>query len=129
MKIQFFVPGQPAPGGSKKGFVRGGKVCLVDDAKGNRDWKSRVASCASEAYPGPLLEGPLEVAMIFTLLRPTTVKRLYPTVRPDVLKLARSTEDALTGVVWRDDCLTIELSLSKRYGAKPGALISVWERD
>ena len=39
----------------------------------------------------------------------------YHTTKPDALKLARSTEDALTGIVWADDAQTAVLEISKRY--------------
>jgi Holliday junction resolvase RusA-like endonuclease len=143
MKIKFFVPGKPVPGGSKKAFIgRSGKVNMVDMGVGNKEWKAKVAAAAADLHRGPLLTGPLEVSMQFVEGRPqdhygtgrnsgklrASAPR-YPTKRPDVLKLARSTEDALTGVLWRDDCQTIDLTLSKRYAEKPGVFISVWERD
>ena len=41
---------------------------------------------------------------------------------PDVLKLARGVEDALTGIVWRDDAQIVNESLNKVVGAAaPGA--------
>lgn len=38
---------------------------------------------------------------------------------PDVLKLARGVEDALTGIVWRDDAQIVNESLSKVVVAPP----------
>lgn len=142
MKIQFFVPGKPAPGGSKK-FIphaKTGKMICLDMGKNNAGWKKTVAKHAAVAYRGPLLEGALIVQMVFFVLRPQghfgegrnagTLKPSaprFPTVKPDVLKLARSTEDALTGVVWKDDSATVDLILSKRYGDKPGVEIEIRE--
>lgn len=134
------VPGKPAPGGSKRAFVIPGtnRASVTDDAKGNADWKARVARFARDAYRGPLLDEPLVVAMTFTVarpkghfgtgrnadvLKPSAPPR--PTTKPDVLKLARSTEDALTGVIWKDDCTTIRLILEKRYGDDPGVRVEV----
>lgn len=136
--IEFFVPGLPAPGGSKRAFVVAGKARLVDDCKRNGSWRATVAGIAMEAMRGPLLDGPLVVSMAFVVLRPRghfgtgrnggkvrPTAPPHPTVKPDVLKLARSTEDALTGVLWRDDCLTVDLRLSKRYGDVPGVRVMV----
>ena len=40
----------------------------------------------------------------------------FPIVRPDVLKIARGIEDALTGVIYRDDSQIVDEHLMKRYG-------------
>jgi Holliday junction resolvase RusA-like endonuclease len=132
--IDFFVPGLPAPGGSKRfvGFgKRTGRAILVDDAgERNKNWRTSVAQVGSAAMSGlPLFHGPLNVQMEMVMPRPKghlTSKGevrgsapVAPTTKPDVLKLARSTEDALTGVVWSDDAQTVNLTLIKRY-ARPG---------
>lgn len=57
-------------------------------------------------------------------LRPSAPSR--PTTRPDVLKLARAVEDALTGVVWRDDAQITEQVLRKFYGEPERTVIHVW---
>lgn len=138
-QIQFFVPGIPAPGGSKKAFVsKSGRAVIVDDCKRNKPWRDRVISSAIEAYSGPPLDGPLVVTMAFVMPRPkyhygtgTKSAALKPRaprcheVKPDVLKLARSTEDALTGYLWRDDSQTCRLLLEKFYGTSPGVKITV----
>ena len=50
---------------------------------------------------------------------------LYHTVRPDVLKLSRSTEDALTGICWQDDSANCVLTASKLYSDRPGCQITI----
>jgi Holliday junction resolvase RusA-like endonuclease len=114
--ISFFVEGIPAPGGSKK-YVghRGGRAIIVDmGGKRTKDWRSCVAKEGRKAMSGkPLMAGPLHVTMEFFMPRPKkhfkSNGELRPdapywhTNTPDALKLARSTEDALTGIVWEDD--------------------------
>lgn len=138
--LEFFVPGTPQPGGSKRAFVnkKTGRAAIVDDAKGNKPWRDRVASFARDAYSGPLLDGPLSVRFEFTVARPKghygtgrnaravrSSAPAFPAVKPDALKLARSTEDALTGILWRDDALTVDLRVTKTYGDHPGVLVRV----
>ncbi len=53
----------------------------------------------------------------------------HPTGRPDVTKLIRSTEDALTGIVWRDDAQIVEQIGHKGYAQKPGCHIFVRELE
>jgi Holliday junction resolvase RusA-like endonuclease len=54
---------------------------------------------------------------------------LYPISKPDVLKLARAAEDALTGIIWSDDALIVQEHLYKAYDATPGLLLSVQSMD
>lgn len=132
MKLTFFVPGIPAPGGSKR-FVghskKTGRAILIDAAgERNKNWRSIVGVCGSDAIRkgGNLsFTGPLRVRFDFIMPRRKSdlnskgeVKLsapFYHTTKPDALKLARSTEDALTGIVWADDAQTAVLEISKRY--------------
>lgn len=143
MSVRFFVLGIPAPGGSKK-HVGGGK--LVDACKGAAPWKARVAASAAFAMKGRgLLMGPLRFRFEFVFPRP---KKHYGTGRnasklkpsapdlhtgpPDTTKLIRSTEDALKGIVWRDDSEVSYQTAMKRYanaGQNPGVHITVDEID
>lgn len=140
--VRFFVPGVPQPGGSKKGFVvrtKTGKtrVAIVEDAKHNAPWRAKVALAAAEHFTAPLT-GPLEAEFLFTMPRPKhhfgTGRRaeiLKPnaptghTGTPDITKLIRSTEDALKGIAWVDDCQIVVQSASKLYGDVPGCWIMV----
>jgi Holliday junction resolvase RusA-like endonuclease len=53
----------------------------------------------------------------------------YPTSRPDLLKHIRALEDALTGVVWRDDSQIIEQHLEKRWGVRAQTTVAVWVKE
>jgi Holliday junction resolvase RusA-like endonuclease len=50
---------------------------------------------------------------------------LYPTTKPDSLKLARGAEDSLTGIIYRDDAQVIDLNVKKRYGSPARVEIEV----
>ena len=130
--ISFTVHGVAAPAGSKRGFVKGGRVVITDDSKRSRPWKAQVADAAAAAmetqgplFEGALLVGPLSLRITFFLPRPKGhigargVKPSappYPAVKPDVSKLVRAVEDALTGVVWRDDAQVVAQFARKLYG-------------
>jgi Holliday junction resolvase RusA-like endonuclease len=134
--LSFFVHGKPAPGGSKKGFhnPKTGRVVIVDDCKRNKPWRESVKWAALEAMKtGGLtrpLSGPLRVTFRFLVNRPkghfgsgknAAVLKLsaplFPTTKPDVLKLSRSTEDALTGIAYEDDSQIVTEILHKRFVA------------
>lgn len=112
---EFDVYGHVAPQGSKR-HVGGGK--MIESSKHVRPWRADVRQTALD-YRIPdlgLLDQPLVVDMIFTFLRPAghygtgrNAKVLKPSapprpaVYPDLSKIVRSTEDAITGVLWKDD--------------------------
>ena len=128
-EIFFFVPGIPAPGGSKRGIFNSKinrTLIFENNPEKNRNWRAAVALAASEAMNGKeLLSGPLFVKIEFEMPRPKShfsskgpLKKTAPdwnTKKPDVCKLTRSTEDAMTGVVWNDDAQIVHSVTLKRY--------------
>lgn len=130
MQFQIVVLGKPAPAGSKRAFRRGARTIVVDANPNAAEWKRRVADAASEEWGEPPYDGPLIAHFTFTVPRPkshfTSKGELnalgrrtpYPTVRPDLLKLARGVEDALTGIVYTDDARIVMHFLDKRYGER-----------
>lgn len=143
MRIEFFVPGIPRPGGSKKAFPhpKTGKIMVIDaGGKNTKDWRAVVALTALTAMWGkPLMSGALKVEMRFIFPRPKSHYRTgkfsgvlkdnapyWKTTMPDLLKITRSTEDAMKGVVYVDDSLIVREILIKAYTSKtPGAHIKV----
>lgn len=156
--FDFFVDGTPAPGGSKRFFPvwrkdgtlvwewKNGrqwpKMRVTDDAgEANKRWRQVVAWQARASLPTghkPIEEQPIECRFNFWMRRPQghlTTKgapssswRPFPTVKPDALKLARSTEDALTGIVWLDDALVVSQIATKQYcgvGERTGCRIRI----
>jgi len=121
-------------------------VNVTDDAgKANKEWRKVVAWTAlkfmmsSRAFPK---EVGFKVEYIFFLRRPndhyTGSNRergiLKPDAppwhlqKPDALKFARSTEDALTGIVWADDSQTVRICSEKRWaenGQKAGCTVRI----
>ena len=148
--IQFTVYGHPQTAGSKRAFIvktnTGGQRAIVtdDNAKG-KDWKGDVKQAASAVVQAgqALLQGPLRLSLVFLLPRPAShygsgknaavVKGSsprHPDKKPDVLKLARCVEDALTGVLWVDDAQITSEQLTKRYcefGQQPGCQVILTE--
>ncbi len=144
--LEFVAFGIPAPQGSKafKGFA-GGKARLVESSKKVKPWRAEVAvACAATiaAIPGWVkLDGPLVVEMVFTLPKPASApkrRRTWPMRYPDVSKLCRSTEDAIsTAGGWADDARVVEYRrLAKVFPGEgrdslpePGVVVRVWRLD
>lgn len=133
--IEFTVIGRAEPAGSKKAFVNPkNKRAIVVDANPNaKGWKQEVARVAAEHTPQAIIEclfdGPVVAEFTFYQPRPKghfgtgrnagrlkTSAPEFPTVKPDALKLARAVEDALSGVLYRDDAQIVREVLEKEYG-------------
>jgi Holliday junction resolvase RusA-like endonuclease len=138
--IEVVVVGPPAPQGSKtyRGMTKQGKPVLTESSRAVKPWRALVSAAAMGAMDGSgALQGPLRVSMVFTLHRPASAprRRREPFSRPDLSKLARATEDALTDAgLWADDAQVVEyLRLAKVYTGSgdpdamtvPGVKISV----
>lgn len=134
----FTVYGVAAPAGSKTVWKsKTGKVGVRDASKRSAPWKHLVAKAAGEAMDGgALLEGPLSLTVSVMIPRPRShygAKGLKPsapsapTTRPDLTKYLRGIEDAMTGIVWRDDAQVITQSAEKRYGEPARVAIRVLE--
>lgn len=117
--IEIVVYGNPAPQGSKsfKG-IHGGKAVLSESSKKVKPWRMDVKAAAEAVCAATAgfttLDGPLLVSMVFTMPKPASApktRRTWPDRMPDVSKLARSTEDALSDAgLWVDDARVVEYS-------------------
>jgi Holliday junction resolvase RusA-like endonuclease len=129
----FSAYGVPQPKGSTRSFLRGGRIVTTSDNPKLKGWQRTIAQSAKAAYPRTTFPGPVSVTAVFHLPRPKAAKgRQFHTVRPDVDKLLRAVNDALTGVLWVDDCMVVELEGRKVYvedDAEPGVQIVVTEVD
>lgn len=117
----FFIGGVPAPKGSKNGFIRGGKVVLVESSKKEKPWREAVARIAGENIDEPK-EGPIRLVLEFIMPRTKAMgnKVAQPmTQKPDLDKLIRSTCDGLTGPGYVDDSQVVSVLAVKRRAA-PG---------
>ena len=91
----------------------------------------RVVPSGDTAVLALPLDCPLRVRMVFTLPAPASLPKKrpsHPMRLPDLSKLVRSTEDAITSAgLWRDDARVVECTAVKTYpahviGAHPEAL-------
>lgn len=129
--LELVVYGTPVPAGSKRAFTRKGGGVGVEDTAENRmkPWRAALQAAAGDAMSGhELLQGPLSLHVEFHLARPKghygarglrPSAPTHPTVKPDTTKLLRGLEDALTGIVWRDDAQIVTQHAEKRYATGP----------
>lgn len=145
-ELKFFVPGRPQPAGSKRAFPfkkKNGKLGVaVSDMNANaKDWKAVLAHEAMHHRGDvPLMDGPVEIEVWFHMERPKShfgsgrnSEKLKPSAprrpasAPDTTKLVRCLEDALNGVVWRDDAQIVSQHCHKVYAPEYGVHITIRE--
>lgn len=127
--VQFEVWGEPAPQGSKsfKGISKQtGHAILAESSKKVRPWRDQVAFMArahlNRTYTRwEPITGPVHLVVEFAMPRPVSApktRRTLPATKPDLSKLLRSTEDALTTAgVWGDDGQVVDVTMRERYVA------------
>jgi Holliday junction resolvase RusA-like endonuclease len=148
LRIEVF--GQPAPQGSKRAFINKhtGRAHVIESSHDRvKSWRQAVleATLSHAVQPAfQALAGPVQVAMTFRMPRPKSHYRtgrnahllrdtapLWPAGTPDLSKLIRSTEDALTDAgAWLDDAQVVHHDTWKSYaeaGELPGAYIIIRE--
>jgi Holliday junction resolvase RusA-like endonuclease len=136
--LHFTVYGTAMPAGSKRAFAKGGKAWVTDANPKSAPWKNQVAQVAGGAMAGrSLMDGPLKARFTFFRARPKGHfkrdgslsaqghRKPYPDVKPDLTKLVRCAEDALKGVVWRDDQQVVAHKTWKLYGEPERVVITV----
>lgn len=149
-EISFHVLGTPGAKGSSRAFVNrktGGAHVAPGGSKSGqakaKAWETAVreaaGACVSATAP-PFVDIPIFVSITFRMARsanhwgrgrnagklaPSAPHR--PRTKPDIDKLARSTLDAMTGIVFDDDSRIVALVLEKQYAApgREGASIRV----
>jgi Holliday junction resolvase RusA-like endonuclease len=137
--LDVMVYGTPATQGSKVTGMAGNGRRFVREANPDlKRWRSQVAQAAGDAYAGELLDEAVGLDLVFVRPRPsghfTTTGGLsaagrrspYPTGAPDVLKLARAVEDALSGVVWTNDARIVDERIRKAWGERACVRIRVF---
>jgi Holliday junction resolvase RusA-like endonuclease len=157
--IRIVVRGTPGTAGSKSAFpiwrndpVTGRREFVKtvqvekDIRKVKQDWRTAVMAAAANLIvddggrirsPYPLDEA-LVCSMVFTVAKPASApktRRVWPDKRPDALKYARATEDALqaAGVLKDDGRIVRYTELAKSYPHEhehalevPGVVILLW---
>lgn len=137
-KVRLVVRGDPVQQGSLTGRPVGGHVKIyADNEKKLRPWREQIAGVGAQAMRSddgwgfkPPLDGALRVRITFTIARPKTVTRRWPSVPPDLDKLLRAVFDALKtgekrkqdGPVWADDARVVRVEATKLYVGELGAL-------
>ena len=141
--MNIFIPGIPQSRGSKKSFpikrANGSiGVAVTDNNPKSKQWMQMIALAVYKQMGEGVYSGQITLDVEFVMPRPKshyrTGKRSNElrdnaphahTSKPDRGKLLRAVEDALTGIVYRDDSQVWAGQVKKVYGDNPGVLITV----
>lgn len=130
-QFSVFVPGHPAPQGSKRHVGHG---IMVESSKKVKPWRSDVRSglIDGEGRPRAYFDDAVYVHLCFVMPRPvSTPKRSTPPAikKPDLDKLTRAVFDAIGSAgCWRDDSQVVGARVAKRIaeiGETPGCHITI----
>ena len=125
--ISFTAFCTPEPQGSMKAFIPKGwnRAIITSDNKDLKSYRQEVSKAALEqrakvGFNDVIFtkHSPVSATFNFYFSKPDSVsrKRTQHVVRPDLSKLIRATEDALTGIIYADDAQIVSIKAEKFYG-------------
>lgn len=146
MRVKLEVAGTPAPKGSMRAMMAGGRAILIPGGSKQNEaklmgWDQAVRLVANRICAGrsePMfVDVALELKIVFRLKRPAGHWRKagglkpsaakHPKTKPDLDKLTRATADSLHGTIYDDDSRIVRKVAEKVYAApgEEGATIIV----
>lgn len=139
MEIKLMIPGQPRQQSRPRSRIvtpKGKKPFIsVYDDKPDRLNKAFIASCAKQVKPPKLLDGYLEVEIVFyrELLKSFSDKKkkmalagiIRPNTKPDIDNYVKAVFDGINGIIWKDDARVVDLKTSKFYSDVPRTEVTI----
>ena len=133
--ITIILQGHPQGKGRARAFVRGGHVGHYTPEK-TRTYEGMIRTAAMDAVGdrAPLDEPvDFELRAVFPVpaswserkRQQAIIGEIKPGKKPDLDNIAKAWNDALNGVVYRDDALICRMTLDKRYGPQPLVVVTV----
>ncbi|BBC00107.1 RusA family crossover junction endodeoxyribonuclease [Bradyrhizobium elkanii] len=133
--ITICLAGAPQGKGRARAFVRGGHVGHYTPEK-TRSYEGMIRTAAmQELGTRPAFDEPLEFVLraVFPVPASWSERKrqqaitgdIKPGKKPDLDNIAKAWNDALNGVVYRDDSLICRMTLDKRYGPQPLVVCTV----
>ena len=126
------IPEKPLPLKRARAFLRGGKIFFYNSQHKEIDeLQLYVKSILPKDFK--VYEKPLRVIFDFFLPIPkSTAKKarenmLFVSKKPDLSNLIKYIEDALNGILWKDDSLIVDIRSRKFYSDSPYTLIKIYE--
>ena len=135
-ELRFTIDGDVQPQERPRFSRRGNFVNTYDPPKSAK-YKKYVSEVASKYKLDELIDSPIKLTIDVYIKIPKSYtkkvkqqienKELLHIKKPDVDNLAKGIKDGITGVIWKDDSLIVELIVTKHYSENPRAeLLIEW---
>lgn len=134
--IEFTIPGTPIAQARPRAVKRGKRIMMYDP-KESKEYKRYVAMIAKQHAPSNPYKGALQVDLkIYRQIPKSTTKKnrkLFnaginrPVVKCDTSNYVKGIEDALNGIIYKDDSQIVDLQASKYYSDNPRVEIMIKE--
>jgi crossover junction endodeoxyribonuclease RusA len=109
--LTLFIPGEPAPQGSKRYL---GKGIMIEASKKVKPWRADIRAACLDGKGKPRIQfngDAVTVTAEFVLKRPIST----PKKKPDLDKLTRALMDGIGSAgIWSDDSQVVKVIASKR---------------
>ena len=132
--IKLTIYGEPIAQGRPRFSTVHGRAMAYDPLKSKR-YKRDIAIAVKEQYKGPPLDGPIELTLRVYRSIPKSLTKaqrlaalsglLRPAKKPDGSNYQKGIEDALNGLLWRDDGQIVKATVEKWYSDNPRIEIEV----
>ena len=136
-KLKLTVPGEPCGQGRPRFSSQGGFMRAIDPEK-SRNYKSFVkyiATHEAKKQGWMYTELPLRMSIVAYMgiakskskkfKQAAIVGEERPTKKPDLSNIVKGVEDALNGLLYKDDSQIVELKLQKFYSEEPRLELSL----
>lgn len=132
--LSFIIEGEVQPQERPRFSRRGSFVTTYDPPKSAK-YKKYVSEVAEMYRMDELIDSEIKLTIdVYRKIPKSTTKKdlkriedgeLLPIKKPDVDNLAKGIKDGITGVLWKDDSLIVELIVRKFYSNSPRAEITI----
>lgn len=133
---------KPIPKGRPKFVVRG-RFATAYTPKQTRDYENKVKVFFKNLVMGkvkphkvseqyalncPIAE-PCWVVLNIFIEKPKSVKRKYPTTKPDIDNYVKAIFDSANNILWKDDSQVVSLIVRKNYSSliTQGFILEIWD--
>ncbi|MBR1328820.1 RusA family crossover junction endodeoxyribonuclease [Bradyrhizobium ottawaense] len=133
--VTITLAGPPQGKGRARAFLRGGHIGHYTPEK-TRSYEGMIRTVAMDQMAGKIpFDEPVEFVLRAVFTAPASwsnrkrtqayTGEIKPGKKPDLDNIAKAWNDALNGVVYRDDSLICRMTLDKRYGPQSLVVVTV----
>ena len=94
-----------------------------------RKTEDQIKQLVSDAYRFEPYAGPVTASYRLVFKRPKSNKTPEHIQRPDADNCSKLVQDAMNGIVYRDDCQIVAFDVSKEWGEESFMIVDVWSLD